>query len=245
LTDNSAVKVENLRVARAGREVLHDLTVSIPEGSITGLIGPSGCGKTTLMRAIVGVQIVQAGRVIVLGLPAGNPELRRRIGYSTQSPAVYADLTLAENLRYFAAVLGAPPHDSDRVIEEVGLTTERNQHVGQLSGGQLTRASLAVALLGTPQLLVLDEPTVGLDPVLREELWELFHRMADNGRVTLLVSSHVMDEAERCQQLILMRDGSILAHDSPDALRRQTGTDNLEQAFLRLVKDVPAEEHRA
>ena len=223
---------------RGGHEVLHDLTVSISEGSITGLIGPSGCGKTTLMRAIVGVQVVQAGRITVLGLPAGSPALRRKIGYSTQSPAVYADLTVADNLRYFAAVLGARPHDVDRVTKEVGLSKERHQQAGQLSGGQLTRASLAVALLGEPQLLVLDEPTVGLDPVLREELWELFHRMAGTRSVTLLVSSHVMDEAERCQQLVLMRDGSILAHDSPDALRRRTGSGNLEQAFLRLVKDV-------
>jgi ABC-2 type transport system ATP-binding protein len=242
--DNYAVSIEGLRVVRGRHEVLHGLTVAIPAGSITGLIGPSGCGKTTLMRCIVGVQIAQAGQVTVLGLPAGRPELRRRIGYSTQSPAVYADLTVAENLKYFAAILGAPPDDIDRVVEAVGLGAQRNQLVGRLSGGQLSRASLAVALLGAPELLILDEPTVGLDPVLREELWDLFHRLADTRRVTLLVSSHVMDEAERCQQLILMRDGSILAHDSPAALRARTGTDNLEQAFLRLVKDIQVEVQR-
>src|SRR5579872_26032 len=230
-----AVAVDGLRVVRGGREVLHGLTLAIPAGSITGLIGPSGCGKTTLMRSIVGVQVVASGRVTVLGLPAGSPGLRRRIGYSTQLPAVYADLTVAENLRYFAAVLGIGAGSIDRVLAEVGLEVQRHQLAGNLSGGQLSRASLAIALLGDPQLLVLDEPTVGLDPVLRDDLWELFHRQATGG-VTLLVSSHVMDEAERCPQLVLMRDGAILAHETPDALRSRTGTASLEQAFLYLIR---------
>jgi ABC-type multidrug transport system ATPase subunit len=125
--DKSAVMIEHLRVVRGRREVLHDLTLAIPTGSVTGLIGPSGCGKTTLMRCIVGVQIVHAGSVTVLGLPAGSPALRRRIGYSTQAPAVYADLSVAENLRYFAAMLGAPHADVERVTDEVGLSAERNQ----------------------------------------------------------------------------------------------------------------------
>jgi len=232
---NYAVSIEELRVVRRGREVLHDLTLTIPMGSITALIGPSGCGKSTLMRAIVGVQVVHAGRVTVLGLTAGSRGLRRQVGFATQSPAVYMDLTVGENLRYFGHVLGAASDDVDRVMEEVGLSANRNRLVGQLSGGQLSRASLAVALLGEPQLLILDEPTVGLDPVLREELWTLFHSLAAARGVTLLVSSHVMDEAERCQQVILMRDGIILAHESPDSLRARTGASNLEQAFLRLV----------
>jgi ABC-2 type transport system ATP-binding protein len=197
------------------------------------------------MRCIVGVQVVQAGRVLVLGLPAGSPPLRRRIGYSTQSPAVYADLTVEDNLRYFAAVLSAPAGDVDRVVEAVGLSRQRHQQVAQLSGGQLARASLAVALLGRPELLVLDEPTVGLDPVLRNELWALFHRLVEETRVAMVVSSHVMDEAGRCDQLILMRDGAILAYDTPNALRARTGTQDLDEAFLRLVKDLPAVEQPA
>lgn len=240
-TTESVVEVQALRVMRGKREVLHNITLAIPGGSITGLIGPSGCGKTTLMRSIVGVQIVQAGTVTVLGLPAGSPTLRRRIGYGTQSQAVYSDLTVAQNLQYFAAVLAASPRDVETVMEGVGLTAERNQPVGQLSGGQLSRASLAVALLGEPELLILDEPTVGLDPVLREELWELFHRLRATRGITLLISSHVMDEAERCERLILMRNGSILAQDSPAALCARTGTQSLEQAFLSLVKRVEAE----
>jgi len=229
------VVVENLRVRRGTRMVLHDLSFEVPRGSVTGLLGPSGCGKTTLMRSVVGVQIVESGTVTVLGHPAGSAPLRDKIGYATQSPSVYADLTVNEALRYFASILRAPAGDVARVVAEVGLGTHADHVVGQLSGGQLTRASLAVALLGKPELLVLDEPTVGLDPVLREDLWALFHRLADRG-VTLLVSSHVMDEAARCQRLLLMREGRILADDTPDALRTSTGADDLEQAFLSLVR---------
>ncbi|MPZ81137.1 MAG: ATP-binding cassette domain-containing protein [Actinophytocola sp.] len=232
---NYTVVAEGLRVRRGTREVLHDVSFAIARGSITGLLGPSGCGKTTLMRAVVGVQIVAGGTVTVLGDPAGSARLRDKIGYATQNPSVYADLTVTESLRYFAAILRAPGDDVDRVIGEVGLGRNANQLVGNLSGGELSRASLAVALLGRPELLVLDEPTVGLDPVLREELWDLFRRLADRG-VTLLVSSHVMDEAARCERLLLMRDGDILADDTPAALRTVTDTDDLEQAFLHLVR---------
>ena len=238
---NSALSVSGLRVRRGGRLVVRDVSFEVPRGAVTGLLGPSGCGKTTLMRAIVGVQIVEAGEVAVLGLPAGSPPLRRRIGYATQNPAIYADLTVTEALRYFATILRAPASDVDRVIAEVGLTENARQLIGSLSGGQHSRANLAVALLGKPELLVLDEPTVGLDPVLRDELWALFRRLAGSG-ATLLVSSHVMDEAARCDRLLLMREGVLLADDSPAVLRERTGTADLEQAFLHLVRttEVPA-----
>ena len=236
---NFAVVAEGLRVRRGSREVLHNVSFAVERGSITGLLGPSGCGKTTLMRAVVGVQIVAGDTVTVLGEPAGSASLRYKIGYATQNPSVYADLTVTESLRYFAAILRAPSGDVQRVIEEVGLATHADHVIGELSGGQLNRASLAVALLGRPELLVLDEPTVGLDPLLREELWALFHKLAGRG-VTLLVSSHVMDEAARCGRLLLMRDGYILADDTPDALRTKTETSDLEQAFLRLVREQEA-----
>ena len=235
MTSSAAVEVNGLRVRRGKRLVLRDVRCAIPRGEVTGLLGPSGCGKTTLMRAVVGVQIVESGTVTVLGSPAGSPGLRNRIGYATQNPAVYADLTVAENLRYFCAVLGAPRSDVARVIDEVGLDGHADQLVSSLSGGELSRTSLAVALLGTPELLVLDEPTVGLDPLLRDELWTLFRGLASRG-VTLLVSSHVMDEAARCSRLLLMRDGELLADDTPAALLSETGTGDLEQAFLHLVR---------
>jgi ABC-2 type transport system ATP-binding protein len=193
------------------------------------------------MRAIVGVQIVEGGSVTVLGQAAGSPPLRSRIGYATQSPSIYADLTVAENLQYFASILRAPASDVRRVIAEVDLVKNADQLVSDLSGGERSRANLSVALLGSPELLVLDEPTVGLDPVLRDDLWSLFHRLAASG-VTLLVSSHVMDEAARCERLLLMREGRLLADDTPDGLRGSTATTDLEQAFLRLVREseVPA-----
>lgn len=230
-----AVRVRGLRVVRAGRTVLPGLDVDIPRGSLVGLLGPSGGGKSTLMRSIVGVQRVAAGEVSVLGLPAGHPDLRRRVGYVTQAPSVYPDLTITENLRYLATVLGAPRRDVRRVLHEVDLRDHAHTVVGRLSGGQLSRVSLAAALLGRPELLVLDEPTVDLDPVLRRDLWALFTRRAGAG-TTVLVSSHVMDEAARCQRLVLLRAGEVLADETLEGLLRRTGAANVEDAFLRLVE---------
>jgi ABC-2 type transport system ATP-binding protein len=236
MNQDFTVVVDRLRVIRGGRQVVRDVSFGIAGGQVTGLLGPSGSGKTTLMRAIVGVQVVAGGTVTVLGQPAGSAGLRNRIGYATQNPAIYADLTVTESLRYFAAVLRAPERDVQRVIDEVWLDEHAHQLIGRLSGGELTRASLAVALLGSPDLLVLDEPTVGLDPLLRDELWSLFGRLAAGG-LTLLISSHVMDEAARCDRLLLMRDGTMLADDTPAALRAATATADLEQAFLHLVRN--------
>jgi ABC-2 type transport system ATP-binding protein len=229
-----AISVRDLRVVRGGNEVLHDVSLDVARGSVTGLLGPSGCGKTTLMRAIVGVQIVAAGDVGVLGVPAGTPALRRRVGYVTQAPSVYADLSIAENLRYFAAIVDAPRERVEQAMETVGLGGRGEQVVGTLSGGERSRVSLASALLAEPELLVLDEPTVGLDPVLRAELWSTFHELAEAG-TTLLISSHVMDEAAECHELLLMRDGALLEQISPDALREQTGEQDLGAAFLAMI----------
>ena len=234
---NNVIEVRGLTVIR-DRPVLDGLDVTIGSG-VTGLLGPSGCGKSTLLRSIVGVQQVAGGDVSVLGEPAGSAPLRRRIGYVTQEASVYDDLTVAENLRFFARVLGCADSEVDKAIDAVDLRSHANAQVGRLSGGQRSRASLAVALLDSPDLLVLDEPTVGLDPVLRRDLWNLFHKLADDG-AAVLVSSHVMDEAERCDQLLLMRDGTILAHDTPAAIKESAGTDDIESAFLKLVEQVAA-----
>jgi ABC-2 type transport system ATP-binding protein len=230
----TAVRVAGLRVVRGGRPVLADIDLTVRSGTVTGLLGPSGCGKTTLMRSIVGVQVIAAGTVEVLGHPGGHRDLRRRVGYVTQAPSVYGDLTVEENLRYFAGVLGTPAEDVRRAAADVGLVDRLGSRVDRLSGGQRARVSLAAALLGRPELLVLDEPTVGLDPVLRRELWDLFGRLAHAG-ATLLISSHVMDEAERCERLLLMREGRILADNTPAGLREATRTSTVEEAFLSLV----------
>jgi ABC-2 type transport system ATP-binding protein len=230
------VEIDELVVERGRRRVLHGISCSVGRGSVTGLLGPSGSGKTTLMRAVVGVQTVRSGRVRVLGRPAGAPELRRTVGYLTQAPSVYTDLTVRENARYFAALYGLPPTEADQAVADVGLASAAGQLVANLSGGQRSRASLACALLGRPQLVVLDEPTVGQDPVLRADLWARFHDLANAG-TTLLVSSHVMDEAGRCDRLLLIRDGRLIADDTPAAIRAAAGTDDLDEAFLRLIRD--------
>ncbi|MDH6236054.1 ABC transporter ATP-binding protein [Cryobacterium sp. CG_9.6] len=238
-----AVVVRDLHVRRGKHAVLHGLTVTIPLGQVVGLIGPSGCGKSTLMRSIVGVQVVASGEVTVLGEPAGSPSLRHRVAYVTQDASVYDDLTVRQNLQYFRAVLGVPRSDVDRVIALTDLAAQSSQLVGSLSGGQRSRVSLAGALLGSPALLVLDEPTVGLDPVLRVALWSLFHRLASDG-TSLLVSSHVMDEANRCDRLLLMRDGDILADDTPGGLLTATGAADTEAAFLTLIARHPLGKHQ-
>jgi ABC-2 type transport system ATP-binding protein len=238
-SDEPAVLCRELVVSRGESVVLSGLTFEVPAASVTGLLGPSGCGKTTLMRSAIGVQRIRSGTLTVLGRPAGDPALRRQVGYASQGASVYLDLTVIENLRYFAAALRAAPSDVPRVIEEVDLTAHANSLTGRLSGGERSRVSLAVALLGTPRLLVLDEPTVGLDPVLREQLWDLFARLAEAG-MTLLVSSHVMDEAERCDALLLMREGRLLAHETPAALKERTGTQDLDSAFLHLLRGAGA-----
>ena len=224
-------------MVRGGAIVLHDIDASIESGCVTGLLGPSGSGKSTLMRAIVGVQIVAGGEVDVLRSQAGSPELRSRVAYITQEPSVYGDLSVRENLRYFARILGAPQARIDETLATVGLESEANRVVNRLSGGQRARASLATALLGEPEVLVLDEPTVGLDPVLRRDLWDSFHELADGG-AALLVSSHVMDEADRCDELVLLREGQILATGTPAEVRARSGAEDLDTAFLRLVEDV-------
>ena len=234
MTSPVALEVEDLAVARGGRPVLHGLTFAVERGTVCGLLGPSGCGKTTLARTLVGVQDGVRGAVRVLGEPAGSPGLRHRVGYVTQAPAVYGDLSVRENLAYFAALVGTGRSDVARVLDEVDLAAQADQLVATLSGGQVARVSLATALLGSPELLVLDEPTVGLDPVLRRDLWALFARLAAGG-ATLLVSSHVMDEAVRCDRLLLLREGRLIADDAPAALVARTGAADVEGAFLHLA----------
>ncbi|WGD38686.1 ABC transporter ATP-binding protein [Lysinibacter sp. HNR] len=236
MTESSAIKIDNLTVIRGKVTALNTVSLSVPRGRITGLLGPSGCGKTTLMRSIVGVQSLSSGTIRVLGLPAGDRKLRSEIGYVTQAPSVYDDLNVRQNLNYFRRILGAPESDVDRVLSATALEDRADALVASLSGGQRSRASLAVALMGSPRLLVLDEPTVGLDPLLRNDLWAIFHELRDNG-MTIIVSSHVMDEAVRCDDLVLLRDGQVLSTGTPTELLASTGTTTVDDAFVTLVKN--------
>ena len=228
--------MSELRVRRGKKLVLPGLTLEVDTGSVTALLGPSGCGKTTLMRSIVGVQVVEGGRAQVLGEPAGAASLRSRVGYVTQAPSVYSDLTVRENLRFFAEILGVSGDRIDSAIGTVSLGPFERRVVRDLSGGERARVSLATALLGDPEVLILDEPTVGLDPVLRRDLWETFYGLAEEGK-TLLISSHVMDEAINCQSLALMREGRLLAMAAPGEILKRTGADDLTEAFLRLISE--------
>lgn len=235
MNEGSGINAKDLAVQIDKHQILDGLSFEIKPGTITGLIGPSGSGKTTLMRSIVGVQKISGGSLDVLGLPAGDKTLRRKIGYVTQNAAVYEDLTVVQNLRYFAVLARADKNQINEIIAAVQLEKQRDQLVGSLSGGQRARVSLAVALMGNPELLVLDEPTVGLDPLLRKQLWELFDSLAASGK-TLLISSHVMDEADRCSELLLLRGGKLLWNDSRPKLLEKTKTSSVGEAFLKIVE---------
>ena len=232
---NTAIEVVDLTVIRGDKTVLPNLNLTVPTGSVTGLLGPSGSGKTTLIRSIAGIQIVASGSVTVLGEPAGTARNRARVGYVTQASSVYSDLTVRQNLAYFSAIAGKDGGTVTSTISDVGLSSRADALTGNLSGGERIRVSLAAALLADPELYLLDEPTVGLDPVLRRDLWKMFASLAADGK-TLLVSSHVMDEAGRCDRVLLMRDGGLIADATPDELRAQAGTDDLEEAFLVLAE---------
>ncbi|WGW12023.1 ABC transporter ATP-binding protein [Saxibacter everestensis] len=230
----AAIELLDLVVTRGNKTVLAGVTAEITAGSITGLLGPSGSGKTTLMRAVIGVQKIRSGRILVLGQSAGSPPLRHRVGYVSQAPSVYGDLSIRSNVEFFAAIYGCGKSAVDDVLNTVGLQDYAARRTSLLSEGQRSRVSLACALVAQPEVLILDEPTVGLDPLLRLELWNEFERLAADG-MALLVSSHVMDEAKRCQSLLLLRDGALLANLSPEELADRTGTVDMDEAFLRLV----------
>lgn len=236
-----AVTIADLRVVRGKLPAVQHVSVRIARGTITGILGPSGSGKSTLLRSIVGTQIITGGSVSVLGQPAGSPRLRQRVGYMPQDPTIYNDLRVIDNIRYFAALYGMNAGAAEQALEAVDLQSRRSAYCANLSGGQRARVSLACALVCHPDLLILDEPTIGLDPILRVELWAKFTELAAAG-VTLLVSSHVMDEADRCADLLLMRQAHLLAHTTPHQLRKDTGCTSLEDAFLAIIRrtTVPA-----
>ena len=232
---SSAISITDLTVIRDGNTILHEFNLEIQSGKILGLLGPSGSGKTTIMRSVVGLQRLTVGSISVLGIPAGDKALRSRVSYSTQDASIYRDLTCSENIDYFAALQGRSTTTTAEVLELVDLSKNRKQLGATLSGGERARLALATALVGKPEILILDEPTTGLDPLLRRDLWSLFHRFSAQGK-TLIVSSHMMEEADHCDELVLLREGAILAQGTPSQLRHNAGIDNLESVFISLVE---------
>jgi ABC-2 type transport system ATP-binding protein len=233
VSESFAVDVDNVSKSFGAVKAADGVTLRIRRGEIYGLLGPNGAGKTTLIRMIVGIVAVDTGTVTVLGQRMPNVGVLRHIGYMTQAAALYPGLSVEENVRFFAAINGAEEGVRD-ALQLVELYERRGSVVSTLSGGMRQRCSLACALVHKPRLLLLDEPTVGVDPQLRVQFWESFRRMAEAG-TTIIVSSHVMDEAERCQRLGLIQYGRLLAEGSPDEVRAMAGAQNLEEAFLTLA----------
>lgn len=231
----STIEIDSLSVTRGKTEAVRNISVHIDSGEVTGLLGPSGSGKTTLIRSIAGVQKITSGTVTVLSEPAGTKHNRERVGYTTQSVSVYSDITIKENLKYFAALAGTGTKEIEDALTAVDLTGRENELVGNLSGGERSRVSLATTLASNPEIYLLDEPTVGLDPILRRDLWQLFQSIAQSGK-TILVSSHVMDEAERCDRVLLMRDGHLIADGTTQELKSRTGLDSMDETFIALAE---------
>ena len=233
MSETYAVNIDGVSKSFGSFMALNGVTLRVRKGEIYGLLGPNGAGKTTLIRLIVGLLEAQAGTVTVLGQRMPNVPVLRHIGYMTQAAALYPALSVEENVRFFAAINGAEEGVKD-ALELVQLYDRRKSVVSTLSGGMRTRCSLACAVVHRPELLLLDEPTVGVDPELRVQLWEDFRRMAEAG-TTIVVSSHVMDEADRCQRLGLIQYGRLIDEGSPADIRAKAGTQNLEEAFLALA----------
>jgi ABC-2 type transport system ATP-binding protein len=231
--------IENLS-KRFGRQVALDaVSIDIPGGGIVGILGPSGSGKTTLLRCIAGLLKPDSGGISAGGLEPGSRELKSSMGYMAQADALYGDLSGMENLSYFASLAGLKGEEKkariEWALEFTGLAADAGKATRDYSGGMKKRLSLAIALLHDPELLILDEPTVGIDPLLRARFWEEFKRQGARGK-TILVSTHVMDEAERCDLLALIFDGRLLAYDSPERIKTEQGAASVEEAFLNIRK---------
>ena len=238
----TAIRALDLVKAFGSNRAVDGMTFELAPGRIYGLLGPNGSGKTTLIRLLTGLGRPTSGRAEVLGVAMPSRANLARIGYMTQSDGIYPALTVAETVRFFGALYGVTqqPEAGKRALELVELFDRAKDVSGSLSGGQRRRLSLACALVHRPAVLFLDEPTVGVDPLLRVQFWTHFRRLAAQG-ATILVSSHVMDEADRCDELLFLRAGRVIARGSGAELRTRAGTDDLEQAFLRFAgEEVPA-----
>ena len=229
------VAMQHISKAFGKQQVLKNIRLDIQEGEIFGLLGPSGAGKTTLVKQLVGLDLPSSGEIYLFQEKMPSLKLIERVGYMAQSDALYGELSAKENLQFFASLYGLKGKKQkqriNEVMEIVQLTDHLTKLVSNYSGGMKRRLSLAISLLHKPKLLILDEPTVGIDPVLRKSIWKTFHNLKKNG-TTIIVTTHVMDEADKCDRLGLMRDGSLIAVGTPKELKEQTNSETIEEAFL-------------
>lgn len=234
---NPTIKVEQVTKSFGKKIVLNDVNLSIPKGQLFGLIGPSGAGKTTLVKMIVGMDKADIGTIHVLNEKMPNLALLQDIGYMAQSDALYVELTGKENLKFFASLYKLKKQEQKSRIAYaanlVNLTSELNKRVSAYSGGMKRRLSLAIALIQNPKILILDEPTVGIDPELKLSIWNELLRLKNEEEKTIVVTTHVMDEAERCDFVAMVRDGRILTSGSPKELKSLFHTDNFDEVFLK------------
>lgn len=231
----TCISIKNVNKSFGKKQVLFDINLNVPNFEILGLLGPSGSGKTTLVKMIAGVDMPSSGEIHVLNVKMPKLSMMYSIGYMAQSDALYNELTAKENLEFFASMYNmSKEKQKERIIavmDLVNLTDHLNKQVKQYSGGMKRRLSLAISLIHQPKVLILDEPTVGIDPVLRKSIWEELYKLAKEG-TTIVVTTHVMDEAEKCDSLGMIRDGHLIAKGSPEELKKATNSKTLEEAFL-------------
>jgi ABC-2 type transport system ATP-binding protein len=235
MSEKTCIRVEHVSRSFGKKKVIDDISLEVNNGEIFGMLGPSGAGKTTLVKMIAGIDEPTSGTIHVLDSKMPSLQVMKKIGFMAQSDALYGELTALENLQFFAAIYGLKGKKQKQRIEEVmelvNLTEHIKKTVNNYSGGMKRRFSLAASLLHEPEVLILDEPTVGIDPVLRQSIWEELERIRQKG-TTIVVTTHVMDEAEKCQRLAMIRDGRLIAVGSPEELKKKTNSQTIEEAFL-------------
>ncbi len=241
MEENYCIKIENISKSYKNQKVLKEISFNVQKGEIFGLLGPSGAGKTTLIRLIMGMEKSDDGQIILLDKKVPDKKVIESIGYTSQADALYTDLSAEENMMFYCRLYKIPKKERNDRIEEclsvVNLNKDKKKIVNNFSGGMKRRLSLAISLIHNPKILVLDEPTVGMDPLLRKQIWQELYRLKENG-VTIIITTHVMDEAAYCDKLALIRNGRCISVGEPDKIIEENQCNTLEEVFLKLGGDI-------